>query len=225
MASRPDCPLPRRHRVRVEEIEPTSPYEKVAVDLRARILHGELLAGLPIPSFKQLAVEQQVSVSTVHRAVSLLKDWGLVELHSGRRTLVRQLRQSASASDAHAGHQHDTRSAVLLDLVIRRLGQVVARVKAEADDSGRAAYGAPSAALWITTQVIYSVTRLCRGVTHRGPVAAIRLVADRLPIMMITEVIVTATNPAPATKTAGPPQVSRTVPNAAGNASEATETT
>jgi integrase/DNA-binding transcriptional regulator YhcF (GntR family) len=120
--------------VRVEKIDPTRPYEKVAVDLRDRILNGELVAGLPIPSFKQLAREHQVSASTVHRAVALLSDWGLVELHSGRRTLVRQLRESSQSTGANVDrNQRSDRNTILLDLVIRRLGKVVGTVRAEAD--------------------------------------------------------------------------------------------
>jgi DNA-binding transcriptional regulator YhcF (GntR family) len=120
--------------VRIEEIEPTRPYERVAVDLRDRILNGEFVAGLPIPSFKQLAREHQVSVSTVHRAVSLLKAWGLVELISGRRTLVRQLPESSPSAGANvARDQRSRRNSVLLDLIIRRLGKVVSTVRVEAN--------------------------------------------------------------------------------------------
>jgi DNA-binding GntR family transcriptional regulator len=62
------------------------------------MLNGALVAGLPIPPLQQLADEHGVSLSTVHRAVSLLKDWALVEVHRGRRTLVRPFRASTAAA-------------------------------------------------------------------------------------------------------------------------------
>jgi integrase/DNA-binding transcriptional regulator YhcF (GntR family) len=133
LAARMPAP-PSPPAARIVEIDPTTPYEKVAVDLRDRILNAELVAGLPIPPFKQLAHNHGVSVSTVHRAVSLLKDWGFVDVNSGRRTIVRRLHEPTAAAGVR-GHraQPSSQNAVLLDIMIRRLGTVVARFQAEAD--------------------------------------------------------------------------------------------
>jgi integrase len=106
-------------------IDPASPYQEIAVDLRDRIVSGVLPVGLPIPSLKQLARDHDVSASTVQRAVTLLDDWGLVELHTGRRTLVRQIPSSAEEGVKHGENlQSVAGSAQLLDLEIRRLAPI-----------------------------------------------------------------------------------------------------
>lgn len=122
------------------DIDPASPYQKIAVDLRDRIATGEIPVGLPIPSLKQLARDHDVSASTVQRAVTLLDDWGLVELHTGRRTLVRQIPTSTEGGvEPGEDLQSLAGSVQLLDLEIRCLGSVIKRVQAEADPTSAAA--------------------------------------------------------------------------------------
>jgi integrase len=135
MPPRPAAPIPQ-----IIDLDPASPYEKIAVDLRDRIASGVLPAGLPVPPIKQLAREHGVSVSTVQRAVTLLKEWGLVELHSGRRTLVRQL-PTGTKESAQQGPDRRPVSGndELLDLEIRRLGQLVSTVQTESDHTSPAA--------------------------------------------------------------------------------------
>jgi integrase len=48
------------------ELDSTSPYERIAVDLRTKIMEGKLRPGLPIPPVKELAAEHGTSVSTAH---------------------------------------------------------------------------------------------------------------------------------------------------------------
>jgi integrase/DNA-binding transcriptional regulator YhcF (GntR family) len=140
LAARMPAPPPPSA-VRIEDIEPTSPYEKVAVELRDQILNGTLTAGLPIPPIKKLARDHGVAVSTVHRAVSLLKDWGLVELHSGRRTLVRHLQVPSTETSPRVDQEGrpNIHGSTLLDLEIRRLGEIVSRARTESDPKNPAA--------------------------------------------------------------------------------------
>jgi hypothetical protein len=65
-----------------------SPYERIAADLRTRIAAGEWGPGIPLPTMAELAREHHVAPGTVQRAVALLREEGLVEVSSGRRTAV-----------------------------------------------------------------------------------------------------------------------------------------
>lgn len=69
--------------------DPRSPYERVAVELRARIETGTMSAGQQLPTGKQLGVEFGVATATAQRAVALLQSWGMVEVSRGRRAIVR----------------------------------------------------------------------------------------------------------------------------------------
>lgn len=62
---------------------PESPYEVIAAGIRAAIAAGELGPGQPIPTEKRLTTEHGVSAGTAHRAVELLKSWGLVTASRG----------------------------------------------------------------------------------------------------------------------------------------------
>jgi hypothetical protein len=122
------------------DIEPSSPYERIAVDVRDRIVDGSLPVGLPIPTVKELAKQHGVSLSTAQRAVRLLDTWGLVSVDTGRRTLVRQVPIPADESldfalpaDTGPGRSHRQSSAQPLDLEIRRLGRTVTTLRAVAD--------------------------------------------------------------------------------------------
>ncbi len=68
--------------------DPQSPYEKIAAELRRRILSGDLAAGDLAPTEKQLAAEHQVAIGTAHRAMELLKTWGFITSSRGRRAIV-----------------------------------------------------------------------------------------------------------------------------------------
>jgi hypothetical protein len=84
--------MPRRPapaRPKIADFEVSSPYQRIAASLRDQILDGTLLAGLPIPTIKQLAAIYAVSVPTAKRAVDLLADLGhgLLSLALGALTL------------------------------------------------------------------------------------------------------------------------------------------
>jgi len=57
---------------------PRTPRERLAVELRERILCGQYAVGCYLPGIKALAVERRLSPSTVKRAFELLRLWGLI---------------------------------------------------------------------------------------------------------------------------------------------------
>jgi integrase len=135
MPARPEVETPT-----VVEIDPASRHEEIAILLRDRVMRGDIAPGLAIPSMKQLALEHAVSVSTARQAVTLLAEWGLVDVSTGRRTLVRRLsprqpparQMPVRASMGRVGRQE------LLDLEFRRLGRVVSKLTAAADPTDAA---------------------------------------------------------------------------------------
>ena len=68
--------------------EDTSPYQRIAADLRGAIDCGALSEGDPIPILNAIAKKYGVAVGTAQRAVALLASSGHVMVRSGRRTLV-----------------------------------------------------------------------------------------------------------------------------------------
>jgi integrase len=86
--------LPPRPDPVVDETEraktnPRSPYERLAVTLRDRIIDGSIAAGQQLPTGKQLAEEFGVATATAQRAVTLLQAWDMVDVSRGRRAVVR----------------------------------------------------------------------------------------------------------------------------------------
>jgi DNA-binding transcriptional regulator YhcF (GntR family) len=125
--------------ITLTELDPTSPYERIAVDLRTKIMEGILQPGLPIPPVKTIATEHGTSVSTAQRAVKLLDEWGLVEVNSGRRTLVKYVALAADSTAAKTTNAPNDQAQVpvgeerLLDLEVRQLGKPIAKFRANAD--------------------------------------------------------------------------------------------
>jgi DNA-binding transcriptional MocR family regulator len=93
---------------------------------------------------KQLATEHGTSVGTAQRAVKLLADWGLVELNSGRRTIVKYVTDGADAPSpnlpeppAHQPQDIEPKRRPL-DLEVRQLGKAIAKFRADADPDSSA---------------------------------------------------------------------------------------
>lgn len=63
-------------------------YRQIADDLADRIAKGEYPPGAQLPSYAQIAVLYDVSVSTASRAIALLTDRRIVEGASGRGVFV-----------------------------------------------------------------------------------------------------------------------------------------
>ncbi|MBV9163837.1 MAG: tyrosine-type recombinase/integrase [Pseudonocardiales bacterium] len=113
--------LPNRPTAQLDGIErvlaePRAPYEQIAVELRSAILDGKYAAGELLPTIKQLAEIYQVATGTAHRALSLLTDWGLIDVSRGQRAIVRLSAplatelvqpQTASETDQHPNDSDD----------------------------------------------------------------------------------------------------------------------
>lgn len=63
-------------------------YEEIADDLEARIVSGEYPAESKLPSYRDLAAIYGVNVSTIGRAMALLRDRELVYGQQGRGVFV-----------------------------------------------------------------------------------------------------------------------------------------
>jgi GntR family transcriptional regulator len=57
---------------------PVSPYRQIADYLREQIKSGELAPGDPLPSEQRLAQESGTAITTVRRAIKLLRDEGWI---------------------------------------------------------------------------------------------------------------------------------------------------
>ncbi len=66
----------------------SSPYRRIAADLRAAIACGALVAGDALPTVETLRSRYGVSAGTANRAVAALKAEGLVTASRGRRAIV-----------------------------------------------------------------------------------------------------------------------------------------
>ena len=64
-------------------------YGQIADDLAARIASGEYPVESKLPSYPQIAALYDVSYATAHRAITLLRDRGLVYGEPGRGVFVR----------------------------------------------------------------------------------------------------------------------------------------
>jgi len=67
---------------------PRGPYEVIAESLREQIRTGQLKPGDQLPTIAELAVANTVAVGTAHRALSMLRNEGLIEVTRGRRAVV-----------------------------------------------------------------------------------------------------------------------------------------
>ncbi len=98
---------------------PSSRYRRLAEDLRARIVNGDLQAGDRLPSEAQLSLEHGVSRGTVVRAISELVSQGLVTRRQGSgsfvasRSLHRKAGQLLSFSESVRMDGHRTRQRLI----------------------------------------------------------------------------------------------------------------
>jgi DNA-binding GntR family transcriptional regulator len=74
---------------RVDPNDPRSPYQQIADDLRRRISSGELAPGMRVESTRELAARYGVAPMTIHQAIRVLRDEGLVQSWQGRGSFVR----------------------------------------------------------------------------------------------------------------------------------------
>ena len=67
---------------------PVPPYRRVADDLRAKIIAGELLPGEQVPSMAKLAEDYGISRGTARRVLVTLREEGYVYITPGWGTFV-----------------------------------------------------------------------------------------------------------------------------------------
>lgn len=109
-----------------------APYLQVAEALRAAIRNHELAEGDRLPTVMELAERYGVAKMTVQRALSELRDEGLVTSWQGRGTFVRGRRDVPNAT----GHEPATYESIIrrLDSIsddIQQLADRVARLESQ----------------------------------------------------------------------------------------------
>jgi DNA-binding GntR family transcriptional regulator len=78
-------------------------YEQIAADIRGRIVRGELSPGDTVPSVPELSKSWTVAKATAERAISMLRQEGLVDTKQGVGTTVRERAQIArTAADRYS---------------------------------------------------------------------------------------------------------------------------
>lgn len=127
---RPPAPLDPAERAKVD---PQAPYEHIAVALRAQILEGELTEGEHLPSIKSLAAAHEVTESTAHRAIGLLKTWNLVTASRGSRTVVTYRPEPPQLTVVPPAPDPAPSQREALDLEVIHRGKTIRTLRAEAD--------------------------------------------------------------------------------------------
>ena len=74
--------------VAVSADDPRPPYLQVADDLRSSVAAGSLEPGQRLPSGRELSEQYGVALMTVQKALTLLRDQGVLVTHQGRGTFV-----------------------------------------------------------------------------------------------------------------------------------------
>ena len=65
------------------------PYQRIASDLRAQIMSGDLEPGTQLPSTPQLVEQYEAANTTIQKALSALKDEGFLRSQMGKGVYVR----------------------------------------------------------------------------------------------------------------------------------------
>lgn len=137
LARMPVRPQPGVDRSERAKVDPQSPRERLAAELRNRILAGELPVGSFLPGIKQLAAAYGVAPSTAHRAFALLKEWGLIAGDPRQRATVvaegQGFEDEATTSPGAATEEPESGGRRLLELEVRYQGDIAHRLTAEAD--------------------------------------------------------------------------------------------
>lgn len=99
--------------------QPAQPaYQRLAAELREQIRSGTLAPGDRLPSETQLAIQADVSRSTVREALRMLQEAGFVERASPRIMVV-------ARQQAEPAHHHLTRALRRHDLTFDRLHEAL----------------------------------------------------------------------------------------------------
>jgi len=92
--------------------DPLPLYDQVKRGIRAAVLQGDLEAGDPVPSFRNLAVELRISLITVKRAYDDLSAEGVLLARSGVGTFVAETAREACTEAARRMVEELMREAV-----------------------------------------------------------------------------------------------------------------
>ncbi|MGI5353232.1 GntR family transcriptional regulator [Streptomyces sp. CA-250714] len=91
----------------------TPPYARIAAELRRRIADGELAPGDRVPSTRQLAREWNVALATATRALTTLRQDGLVEARPRVGTVVAHRRRRTTSAAGPPADRELTRERVV----------------------------------------------------------------------------------------------------------------
>jgi DNA-binding GntR family transcriptional regulator len=108
---------------RIDPDDPRSPYHQIADDLRKAISTGELRPGARMKSSRELAGEYGVAAMTVHQAIRVLRDEGLVDSYQGRGVFVRSADSAAVRPVDVQGQIREVRD--LVDDLAGRVGETI----------------------------------------------------------------------------------------------------
>ncbi|MEV0838738.1 TetR/AcrR family transcriptional regulator C-terminal domain-containing protein [Actinocatenispora sera] len=133
-------------------------YREIVTDIRARIESGELVPGAPVPSTRRLVADYGVAMATATKALTALRQAGLVHPVPGVGTVVADRPRSAAhtgAADRQSG-RHPVRSAARATTAVGR-DEVVRAAIALADADGLAGVSMRRVAteLGIATMSVY----------------------------------------------------------------------
>jgi integrase/DNA-binding transcriptional regulator YhcF (GntR family) len=119
---------------------PTAPYEEIASAVRNQILTGALADGAIAPSVKDIAKRFSVSTGTAHRALGLLRTWGMLS-GVGRGVRPRVINTGETVNDIerepadqtqHTDEPIYTDPPEVLNLTLLRCGEPMHSFTAEA---------------------------------------------------------------------------------------------
>lgn len=89
-------------------------YEQIVVQIKAKIMHGELEEGIALPSVRSLAKELKVSALTVKKAYDALEGEGFVNTVHGKGSFVASANQELMLEEKRKEVETD------LELAIRK---------------------------------------------------------------------------------------------------------
>lgn len=130
----------------------TTPSERIADEIRARIRSGELAPGAPVPSTRRIVAEHGVAMATASRVLDALRRDGLVEVRRGVGTVVAA--GAGGAGSARPGAAAGAATAPTVDDVVR-----LAMATADAEGLGGLSMRRIATDLGIPTMSLYRYVR------------------------------------------------------------------